>query len=63
MDRDIALQIVQKITNINTALQGIVTGTTPVSDNRSLENAVKSEPVEPESVEPEPVEPETRNKK
>ena len=72
MDRDIALQITQKITAINTALQALVTNTTPavsasLSMSRSENNdePVEPEPVEPESVEPESVDPEpvTRKKK
>ena len=62
MDRDIAWRMVQKITAINTALQGIVTGTTPTANNRGVaENRSIEEPeTEPET---EPVEPETRKKK
>lgn len=36
MDRDIALQITQKITAINTALQTLVTNTAPTAVNRSI---------------------------
>ena len=61
MDRDISLQINQKITNINTALQSLVTNTIPTaSDNRLSENRSIEESI---PVESEPVEPETRNKK
>ena len=38
MDRDIALQITQKITAINTALQTLVTNTSPSNANRSVDN-------------------------
>ena len=70
MDRDIALQITQKITAINTALQGIVTGTTPAADNRSVSpdpeenqrSAPTADPEEPEASEEEP-EPVTKDKK
>lgn len=39
MDRDIALQITQKITAINTALQTLATNTAPTSANRSIPDA------------------------
>ena len=57
MDRDIALQITQKLTAINTALQGIVTGTTPTDDNRSVpaEN-MRSAPAEDQRSAPDPEE-------
>ena len=61
MDRDIALQITQKITAINTALQGIVTGTTPAADNRSVSpDPEENQRSAPEEEEPEPV---TKEKK
>ena len=69
MDRDVALQITEKITAINTALQRIVTGTTPTADNRSVspdpvENQ-RSVPAENPEEEPEAPaeEPDTRTKK
>ena len=71
MDRDIALQITQKITAINTALQTLVTNTTPTaSDNRSVSqapaedqrSAPEADPEEPEAPEEEP-EPVTKEKK
>lgn len=61
MDRDIALQITQKITAINTALQTLVTNTAPTTDApASLSMGRMESNDEPEPVEPEP---ETRNKK
>lgn len=65
MDRDIALQIVEKITNINTSLQSIVTGTTPAADNRSASLAADQQRSIPDPEEPEAPaeEPDTRTKK
>lgn len=67
MDRDIALQITQKITEINTALQTLVTNTAPTASNRgvdetrSIEESETGPDIEP--IKTEPVEPENRNKK
>ena len=74
MDRDIALQITQKITAINTALQTLVTNTAPTADSRSIspdpaeqQRSAPEEPEEPEVREEEPEapaeEPKTRTKK
>ena len=67
MDRDVALQIVTKITAINTALQSIVTGTTPASANRSAPAPEEQQRTAPEADPEEPgapvEEPETRTKK
>ena len=70
MDRDIALQIVTKLGNLNTALQALSTNTTPVTPSASLTMSRLGSAVDPEeeleapAEEPEaPEEPETRTKK
>lgn len=68
MDRDVAMQLKSKLTNINTVLQLIATGVAntdensrsiPAGDQRSLPESDPEEPEDPEE-EPEPV---TKEKK
>ena len=62
MDRDIALQLVSKITAVNTALTTLSNNTSPSNANRSaddMRNAPDPEDLEPLTEDPEP-EPETK---
>lgn len=64
MDRDIALQITEKITAINTALQSLVTNTTPTADSRSVPaDAQRSAPDPDETREQDPEPDPVPNKK
>ena len=75
MDRDIALALSEKLTNIKNTLQTLATNTIPTADNRSVSpdpeeqqrSAPAEDPEEPEVLEEEPEapaeEPETRTKK
>ena len=57
MDRDLAIQIVAKITSINTSLAAIATNTTPAAANAKAAPAqeeTRSEPVQEEPVQEEP---------
>lgn len=69
MDRDIALQLITKLTAVNTALTTLATNTSPSNVNRSvsddnMRSAPDPEDLEPltEDQEPEP-EPEPETKK
>lgn len=64
MDRDIALQIVTKLGNLNTALQALATNTTPVTPSASLTMSRFESVADPEEEPEAPAEePDTRTKK
>ena len=62
MDRDIALQITEKITTINTALQSLVTNTTPTADSRSVPAEAQRSAPDPEDIPEQDPEPEPNKK-
>ena len=63
MDRDIALQITQKITDINTALQTLVTNTAPTADSRSVPAEAQRSVPDPEEIQEQDPEPDPETKK